>query len=320
MNLYAYAVVDRKSEIDASISEGEQPSGSVDGLIELKDVTFYYPTRPDVPVFSHFSLVAPAGKVTALVGESGSGKSTIVNLVERFYDVSKGSIHLDGVNIRSLDIQWLRRQVGLVAQEPALFNGTILENLKLGKPDATLEEIRAACGIANAEDFIEKQPDQYGTLLGEGGGISLSGGQKQRIAIARAVLKDPRVLLLDEATSALDAESERLVQVLFLLRQSSMVLCCYTSVHVGQQKPCANPSNAYQIIYSCDDVQGALDKLMVGRTSIVIAHRLTTVRNADKIAVVQRGVVLEEGTHDELMQMGTDGAYVQLARAQAGAH
>jgi ATP-binding cassette, subfamily B (MDR/TAP), member 1 len=207
------AVVDRKSLIDASVSEGERPTGAVEGLIELKNVTFYYPTRPDVTVFSNFSLVAPAGKVTALVGESGSGKSTIVNLVERFYDVQKGAIFLDGVDLRALDLQWLRRQVGLVSQEPALFNGTILDNLQLGKADATMDEVRAACEIANAVEFIERQPDQYGTLLGEGGGISLSGGQKQRIAIARAVLKDPRVLLLDEATSALDAESERLVQV-----------------------------------------------------------------------------------------------------------
>jgi ATP-binding cassette, subfamily B (MDR/TAP), member 1 len=161
----------------------------------------------------HNSTSLRRGNVTALVGESGSGKSTIVNLVERFYDVQKGAIFLDGVNIQSLDIQWLRRQVGLVSQEPALFNGSILENVKLGKPDATLEEVKAACEVANAVAFIERQPDQYATMLGEGGGISLSGGQKQRIAIARAVLKDPRVLLLDEATSALDAESERLVQV-----------------------------------------------------------------------------------------------------------
>jgi ATP-binding cassette, subfamily B (MDR/TAP), member 1 len=206
-------VIDRHSLIDPSVSVGERPTGPVEGLVELKDVTFCYPTRPNVPVFSQFNLTAPAGKVTALVGESGSGKSTIVNLVERFYDVQKGAIFLDGVNIQSLDIQWLRRQVGLVSQEPALFNGSILENVKLGKPDATLEEVKAACEVANAVAFIERQPDQYATMLGEGGGISLSGGQKQRIAIARAVLKDPRVLLLDEATSALDAESERLVQV-----------------------------------------------------------------------------------------------------------
>ena len=207
------AVIDRKSLIDPSSSDGERPSGTVEGLIELKDVSFAYPTRPDVPVFAHFTLTVPAGKVCALVGESGSGKSTIVNLVERFYDVQSGALYLDGVNVRSLDIQWLRRQVGLVSQEPALFNGTILENLRYGKHDATLEEIRGACLVANAVEFIERQPDQYSTLLGEGGGFSLSGGQKQRIAIARAVLKDPRVRLLDEATSALDAESERLVQV-----------------------------------------------------------------------------------------------------------
>jgi ATP-binding cassette, subfamily B (MDR/TAP), member 1 len=168
-------------------------------------------------------------------------------------------------------------QVGLVSQEPALFNGTVLENVRLGKPDATLDEVRAACDVANARGFIERQPDGFDTLLGEGGGITLSGGQKQRVAIARAVLKDPRILLLDEATSALDAESERVVQ-------------------------------------------DALDKLMVGRTSVVIAHRLTTVRNADTIAVVQSGVVLEQGSHDELMARGAEGAYVKLARAQAGGH
>lgn len=166
-------------------------------------------------------------------------------------------------------------QVALVSQEPSLFNGTILENVRLGKPAATISEVEMACDIANAREFIDRQPDGFGTLLGEGGGISLSGGQKQRIAIARAVLKDPSILLLDEATSALDAESERLVQ-------------------------------------------GALDKLMVGRTSIVIAHRLTTVRNADTIAVVQSGVVLEQGSHNELMAKGAGGAYVKLARAQAG--
>jgi ATP-binding cassette, subfamily B (MDR/TAP), member 1 len=210
-------VIDRQSLIDPSASVGQRPSGAVKGLVEFKDVTFSYPTRPDVVVLSQFNLVAAAGKVTALVGETGSGKSTIVNLVERFYDVQSGAVLLDGVNVRGLDIRWLRQQLGLVSQEPALFNGTILENVKLGKPDATIEEVRAACLIANAVEFIERQPDQYGTLLGEGGGISLSGGQKQRIAIARAVLKDPRVLLLDEATSALDAESERLVQVRILL-------------------------------------------------------------------------------------------------------
>jgi ATP-binding cassette, subfamily B (MDR/TAP), member 1 len=204
-----------------------------------------------------------------------SGRRAPVSMTCKVWGVQAGQVLLDGVDIRSLSLQWLRRQVGLVSQEPALFNGTVLENLRLGKPDATMEEVRAACAVANATDFIERQPDAYGTVLGEGGGISLSGGQKQRVAIARAVLKDPRVLLLDEATSALDAESERVVQQ-------------------------------------------ALDKLMVGRTSIVIAHRLTTVRNAHKIAVVQRGVVLEEGSHEELMQKGGAGAYVQLARAQAG--
>lgn len=268
-----FRIVDRPSKIDASKDDGEKPA-EVRGEVRLTNVDFSYPSRPDVPVFRNFSLHVPAGKVTALVGESGSGKSTIISLVERFYDVAGGQVFLDGVDVRQLSVPWLRAHVGLVAQEPALFNGTILDNIRFGKPDASIEEVRAAAAVANAIEFIERQPDGLGTLLGEGGGISLSGGQKQRIAIARAVLKDPRVLLLDEATSALDAESERLVQ-------------------------------------------DALDKLMVGRTSIVVAHRLTTIRNADKIAVVQRGQVLEEGTHDELMAKG-DGAYVQLARAQAG--
>ena len=186
-------------------------------------------------------------------------------------------VFLDGVDLRDLNLRFLRTTVGLVSQEPTLFNGTMLDNIKFGRQNATFEEVVAAARIANALEFIERQPEKFGTLLGEGGGITLSGGQKQRLAIARAVLKDPRVLLLDEATSALDSESERLVQ-------------------------------------------DALDKLMVGRTSVVIAHRLTTVRNAHAIAVVQRGVVLEQGTHDELMMRGSDGAYVQLARAQMGSH
>ena len=310
------AVVDRRTEIDGSDPRGETPD-SGGGEVELRSVHFSYPTRPDVPVFRDFSLRIAAGKVTALVGESGSGKSTIVSLIERFYDVDKGAVLVDGVDVRQLSIVWLRKrvctstihcrmavvvlnailrrtfrdvpfieeldcqkhmaraQVALVSQEPTLFNGTVLDNIKIGKPNASIEEVREACDIANAREFIEKQPDGFTTQLGEGSGISLSGGQKQRIAIARAVLKDPRILLLDEATSALDAESERVVQ-------------------------------------------DALDKLMVGRTSVVIAHRLTTVRNADTIAVVQGGVVLEQGSHDELMAKGSAGAYVQLARAQAG--
>lgn len=243
-------------------------------------------------------------------GESGSGKSTIVNLVERFYDPAAGQVLLDGRDLRQLRISWLRSQIALVSQEPVLFNGTVLENLRIGRPDATLEQVQAACAVANAAEFIAKQPDAYETLLGEGGGITLSGGQKQRIAIARAMLKDPRVLLLDEATSALDASSERVVQARLLYRY--LRLNGHRAVQPGRRSAgCEAHRRRF-----C--VQDALEKSMRGRTSIVIAHRLTTIRSADKIAVVQRGSVLEEGSHDELMAKGREGAYAQLARAQAG--
>lgn len=183
---------------------------------------------------------------------------------------------LDGRELRTLNLKWLRSVIGLVSQEPALFNATVLDNLRYGKPDATMDEVIAAADAANATEFIDRQPDRFGTLLGDNGGVTLSGGQKQRLAIARAILKNPRVLLLDEATSALDAESERVVQA-------------------------------------------ALEKVMTGRTSVVIAHRLATVQGAHQIAVVQRGVVLEHGSHEELMAKGQDGAYVQLQRAQNSA-
>ena len=189
--------------------------------------------RPQVPVFHHFSLSVPQGKTLALVGESGSGKSTVIGLIERFYDPQGGRVMIDGIDIRSMDLTWLRSQIGLVSQEPSLFDGTIGENILYGRPGATQQEVEAAARAANAHDFICRLPEGYNTAIGERG-MQLSGGQKQRVAIARAVLKNPKILLLDEATSALDAESERLVQ-------------------------------------------DALEKLMVGRTTVVVAHRLSTV-------------------------------------------
>ena len=158
-----------------------------------------------------FRLVVAAGTTVAIVGESGSGKSTVVQLIERFYDPQSGTVLLDDVDIRTLNLHWLRAQIGLVSQEPVLFNMTVADNIRYGRPDATLESVIAAAKAANAHSFIEALPEGYDTLLGEGA-IQLSGGQKQRVAIARAVVKDPKVLLLDEATSALDAESERVVQ------------------------------------------------------------------------------------------------------------
>ncbi|CAD6262045.1 unnamed protein product [Miscanthus lutarioriparius] len=244
----------------------------VHGNIEFKEVTFSYPSRPDVIIFRDFSLFFPAGKMVAVVGGSGSGKSTVVALIERFYDPNEGQVLLDNVDIKTLQLRWLRDQIGLVNQEPALFATTILENILYGKPDATIAEVEAAATASNAHSFISLLPNGYNTMVGERG-IQLSGGQKQRIAIARAMLKNPKILLLDEATSALDADSESIVQE-------------------------------------------ALDRLMVGRTTVVVAHRLSTIRNVNMIAVIQQGQVVETGTHDELLAKGTSGAYASLVRFQ----
>ncbi|RLM73742.1 ABC transporter B family member 19-like [Panicum miliaceum] len=244
----------------------------VHGNIEFKEVAFSYPSRPDVMIFRDFSLFFPAGKTAAVVGGSGSGKSTVVALIERFYDPNQGQVLLDNVDIKTLQLKWLRDQIGLVNQEPALFATTILENILYGKPDATMAEVEAFATSANAHSFIALLPNGYNTHVGERG-LQLSGGQKQRIAIARAMLKNPKILLLDEATSALDAGSESIVQE-------------------------------------------ALDRLMVGRTTVVVAHRLSTIRCVDMIAVIQQGQVVETGTHDELLAKGSSGAYAALIRFQ----
>jgi ATP-binding cassette subfamily B (MDR/TAP) protein 1 len=249
-------------------SSGEKLE-SVKGDIEFKDIEFTYPARRDVKIFDKLSFKIEAGKTVAFVGESGSGKSSIVSLIEKFYDPSGGEISLDGMNLQSLDTQWLRYQIGLVSQEPVLFQGTIAENIKFGKPNASDEEVIEAAKAANAHDFISKFPNGYGTRIG--GNESLSGGQKQRIAIARAMMKKPSILLLDEATSALDNESEAIVQ-------------------------------------------RALDSLMKGRTTLIIAHRLSTIRNADKIFLLKNGKIIEQGSHQELIDM--DGYYRTLIQAQ----
>ncbi|XP_047049013.1 ABC transporter B family member 10-like [Lolium rigidum] len=233
----------------------------VTGDIEIREVEFTYPSREENPILQGFSLTIPAGKVVALVGSSGCGKSTVISLVQRFYDPISGDIIIDGQNIKELDLKSLRRNIGSVSQEPALFSGTIMDNLRIGKMDATDEEIIEAAKTANVHSFISKLPNQYSTEVGERG-VQLSGGQKQRIAIARAILKDPPILLLDEATSALDSESEKVVQ-------------------------------------------DALDRAMQGRTVILIAHRMSTIINADKIVVVENGRVAQSGTHEELLEKST---------------
>ncbi|KAJ6477368.1 P-loop containing nucleoside triphosphate hydrolase protein [Mycena vitilis] len=274
-----YETIDRVPEIDSFNEEGLKPE-TVTGEIALEGVTFSYPSRPTVPVVKSLSLRFPAGKTAALVGASGSGKSTIVALVERFYDPTSGVVTLDGHNVKELNLKWLRTQIGLVSQEPTLFATTIKGNVAHGLigtrwEHASEEEkfvlIKDACVKANADGFISNLPNGYDTMVGERGFL-LSGGQKQRVAIARAIVSDPRILLLDEATSALDTQSEGVVQ-------------------------------------------DALDKASAGRTTITIAHRLSTIKDADRIFVMGDGLVLEQGTHNELLN-DENGAYARLVQAQ----
>ncbi|GMI69508.1 P-glycoprotein 21, ATP-binding cassette B21 [Hibiscus trionum] len=265
-----FETIERKPEIDPYDMRGKLLE-DIRGDIELRDVYFSYPARPEEHIFSGFSLSVSSGTTVALVGQSGSGKSTVINLIERFYDPQGGEVLIDGINLKDFQLRWIRGKIGLVSQEPVLFTSSIRDNIAYGKEDATIEEIQAAAERANAAKFIDKLPQGLDTMVGEHG-TQLSGGQKQRVAIARAILKDPRILLLDEATSALDAESERVVQE-------------------------------------------ALDRMMGNRTTVIVAHRLSTVRNADTIAVIHRGKMVEKGSHSELLE-DPEGAYSQLIRLQ----
>ncbi|CAA7271334.1 unnamed protein product [Cyclocybe aegerita] len=273
-----YDTIDRVPEIDSADPSGLKPE-QIDGEIVLEGVRFAYPSRPSVEVVKGLDLTFQAGRTAALVGASGSGKSTIISLVERFYDPTAGTVKLDGRNVKDLNLRWLRSQIGLVSQEPTLFATTIKGNVAHGlintKWEHASEEdkdklIKEACIKANADGFITKLPLGYETMVGERGFL-LSGGQKQRVAIARAIVSDPRILLLDEATSALDTQSEGIVQ-------------------------------------------DALDKASAGRTTITIAHRLSTIKDADVIYVMGDGLVLEQGTHNSLLE--ADGAYARLVTAQ----
>ncbi|PKI46501.1 hypothetical protein CRG98_033058, partial [Punica granatum] len=203
-------VINRVPKIDSDSMDGEILD-NISGEVEFKNVEFAYPSRPESLILRNFCLKVPAGRTVALVGGSGSGKSTVISLIQRFYDPNGGEILLDGVGIEKLQLKWLRSQMGLVSQEPALFATSIKENILFGKEDATFDEVVEAAKASNAHNFISQLPQGYGTQVGERG-VQMSGGQKQRIAIARAIIKSPRLLLLDEATSALDSESERVVQ------------------------------------------------------------------------------------------------------------
>ncbi|XP_068345402.1 ABC transporter B family member 15-like isoform X1 [Pyrus communis] len=267
-----FAVLDRYTKIEPEDPEGLE-SKAITGHIELHDLHFAYPARPDVMIFKGFSIKIEAGKSTALVGQSGSGKSTIIGLIERFYDPIKGEVKIDGRDVKSYHLKSLRKHIALVSQEPTLFAGTIRENIVYGVSDKVDElEVVEAARAANAHDFIAGLKDGYDTSCGDRG-VQLSGGQKQRIAIARAILRNPVVLLLDEATSALDSQSEKVVQ-------------------------------------------DALERVMVGRTSVVVAHRLSTIQNSDMIVVLDKGQVVEKGTHSSLLAKGPTGAYFSLVNLQ----
>ena len=273
-----FNTIDRVSPLDPTSDAGIILE-HVEGTLELKNIKHIYPSRPEVTVMQDVSLMIPAGKNTALVGASGSGKSTIVGLVERFYDPVGGQVFLDGHDVSTLNLRWLRQQISLVSQEPTLFGTTIFENIAHGligtkfeneEGDRKRDLVVEAAKMANAHDFISGLPDAYETNVGERGFL-LSGGQKQRIAIARAMVSDPKILLLDEATSALDTKSEGVVQA-------------------------------------------ALEVAAAGRTTISIAHRLSTIKDADNIVVMSEGRIVEQGTHDELLLK--QGAYYHLVEAQ----
>ncbi|CAN6876288.1 unnamed protein product [Brassica oleracea] len=268
-----FAVLDRCTTIEPEDPNGYLPE-KIKGLIRFVNVDFAYPTRPNVVILKDFSIEIEEGKSTAIVGPSGSGKSTIISLIERFYDPLKGSVRIDGRDLKSYHLRSLRQHIALVSQEPALFAGTIRENILYGGASENIDEseIIEAAKAANAHEFITSLSNGYDTNCGDRG-VQLSGGQKQRIAIARAVLKNPSVLLLDEATSALDSQSERVVQ-------------------------------------------DALERVMVGRTSVVISHRLSTIQNCDTIAVLDKGKVVECGDHSSLLAKGPTGAYFSLVSLQ----
>ncbi|XP_054420071.1 ATP-dependent translocase ABCB1 [Pteronotus mesoamericanus] len=264
-----FKIIDHKPSIDSYSNDGHKPD-NIKGNLEFKNVHFSYPSRKEVKILKGLNLQVQSGQTVALVGNSGCGKSTTVQLMQRLYDPIEGVVSIDGQDIRTINVRYLREITGVVSQEPVLFATTIAENIRYGREDVTMDEIEKAVKEANAYDFIMKLPNKFDTLVGERG-AQLSGGQKQRIAIARALVRNPKILLLDEATSALDTESEAVVQM-------------------------------------------ALDKARRGRTTIVIAHRLSTIRNADVIAGFDDGVIVEKGTHEELMK--EKGIYFKLVTMQ----
>jgi ATP-binding cassette, subfamily B, bacterial MsbA len=261
-------------ETSPAIADPESPAAlpsPIRGSVDFEEVFFRYQRDPSLPwILSGINLTCKPGEVVALVGPSGGGKTTLVSLLPRFWDVDRGRVRLDGLDVRDLRLADLRGAIGIVPQDPALFSGTIRENIAYARPGAAAADVEAAAQGAHAHEFIERLPEGYETLVGERG-VKLSGGQRQRVAIARAILKNPTVLILDEATSNLDTESERLIE-------------------------------------------DAMSKLLVGRTTLIIAHRLSTVRRADRLVVLEHGRIVEEGTHSRLLELG--GLYARLYQRQ----
>ncbi|NDJ84591.1 MAG: ABC transporter ATP-binding protein [Chloroflexi bacterium] len=263
-----FEILDEPVTVTSKPDAIEAPT--IKGHVKMVDVEFAYDDQPDRPVLKDINLEAQPGQIIALLGKTGSGKSSLINLITRFFDVTKGQVLIDGIDVRDMDLVSLRRQIGVVSQESMLFSASIRANIAYGRPEASEEEVIEAARAANAHDFIMEFPDGYDTLIGERG-VTLSGGQRQRVAIARALLIDPHILILDDSTSSVDTKTEF-------------------------------------------EIQEALSRLMENRTTFVIAQRLTTVQNADQILVLDRGQIVERGTHQELLDQ--DGLYAEIYRLQ----
>jgi len=263
-----FSVLDE--QIEYTLDDGKQHLPLLKGDIEIRGVTFFY-EKTEIPALANINLQVMAGEIVAIVGHSGSGKTTFVNLIPRFYDPTSGEIRFDGCDVRDVSLRSLRRQIGMVSQDILLFEGTIRSNIAYGQEDLSIDEVVEVAKAAYAHSFISELPKGYNSFIGENG-VNLSGGERQRIAIARAMLRNPRILILDEATAALDAESEHMVQL-------------------------------------------ALSNLMQGRTTFVVAHRLSTIREADRIIVLNQGSIVETGSHETLLRQG--GFYTQLYNMQA---
>jgi len=261
-----FEVLDSQPDVADPPSAPTMPT--IEGRVVFDDVSFSY--EQGKQALRNLSFTVEPGEMIGLAGHSGAGKSTLINLICRFYEIEEGTIYIDGVDTRTVSLKSMREQIGVVLQDPFLFNGSVADNIAYGNPEASLEKVIAAAKAANAHEFITNLPDGYDSIVGERA-VRLSGGERQRLSIARAILRDPRILILDEATASMDTETEA-------------------------------------------KIQQALARLVKGRTTFAIAHRLSTLRNADRLFIIEKGTLYEQGTHDELIAQ--DGIYAKLVRMQ----